>query len=174
LGVGKSALATGGWLGVLVVVVQNWVDLGLEVPGVAIAVVTVWGSLWGERKRRGARTPSGNTPLLRQPTKRWQLGPWAVGLPLTLVVLAACFGRHDVDRDREDIYARLPPRGTATASSIAGVRGLIRQAMLRHPADPYFPLVGASLAWSVKDQNPMPWLQRSLERAVLNSRAHLL
>ncbi|HZO14953.1 MAG TPA: hypothetical protein VFB62_16875 [Polyangiaceae bacterium] len=46
--------------------------------------------------------------------------------------------------------------------------------MLRHPADPYFPLLAGRLAWEERDQNPMPWLQRALERSLVNGKAHIL
>jgi tetratricopeptide (TPR) repeat protein len=46
--------------------------------------------------------------------------------------------------------------------------------MRRHPAEPYFPLVGGLLAWRATDQDPIPWIQRALERSRLNGRAHLL
>jgi hypothetical protein len=46
--------------------------------------------------------------------------------------------------------------------------------MRRHPAEPYFPLMGALIALRMRDQSPMPWLQRTLERGQVNGRAHLL
>jgi tetratricopeptide (TPR) repeat protein len=54
------------------------------------------------------------------------------------------------------------------------IRAFLRAAMLRHPADPYFPLVGATIAWQERDQNAIPWLQRVLERSLVNGKAHLL
>jgi len=173
LGVGRSSLVCGAWLGVLLVVLQNWVDLGLEVPGVAIAVGTVWGSLWGDAKRGRATTPARALPSteLARPFG-WAIA--AVGVPLLLIALAAFFGSHHVARDRQEIYAALQSKGPLSAAAVADVRQRVRAAIVRHPADPYFPLIGAKLAWVGRDQNPMPWLERSLERAVLNSRAHLL
>jgi tetratricopeptide (TPR) repeat protein len=51
---------------------------------------------------------------------------------------------------------------------------LIRDAMLRHPAEPYLPLIGAVRAWRVRDADPIPYLQRVLTRAKRYGRAHLL
>jgi tetratricopeptide (TPR) repeat protein len=50
---------------------------------------------------------------------------------------------------------------------------LLHASVLRHPADPYFPLVGALLARQTKAP-PLPWIERSLERALVNPRAHFL
>src|SRR5262249_38791349 len=52
LGATRSAGAAGAWVGVLILLVQNMFDLGLEVPGVCIAMVVVLGSLWGDGRRR--------------------------------------------------------------------------------------------------------------------------
>jgi tetratricopeptide (TPR) repeat protein len=46
--------------------------------------------------------------------------------------------------------------------------------MLRHPGEPYLPLVGAALAFRWREESPVPWLQRALERSQRNGRAHLL
>lgn len=51
---------------------------------------------------------------------------------------------------------------------------LVRAAMLRHPAEPYLPLVGAERAWRVRDENPIPYIQRVFTRAKMYGRAHLL
>ncbi|MCU0691877.1 MAG: O-antigen ligase family protein, partial [Polyangiaceae bacterium] len=53
MGATRSAVAAGGVAGIAILVLQNWVDFSLELPGVAIAVVTVIGSCWGDTARRG-------------------------------------------------------------------------------------------------------------------------
>src|SRR6185295_3468992 len=57
---------------------------------------------------------------------------------------------------------------------VGPVRASLHTWMLRHPAEPYFPLVGAMGAYRTHTENPIPWLQRSLERGQVNGRAHLL
>jgi len=49
---------------------------------------------------------------------------------------------------------------------------MLRQVMLRHPAEPYFPLLGALVARS-SHRDALPWLTRSLERDPMNGRTHL-
>jgi tetratricopeptide (TPR) repeat protein len=51
---------------------------------------------------------------------------------------------------------------------------LLKAAVLRHPAEPYLLLVGAQRAWQVRDDNPLPFLQRVFERSKTYGRAHLL
>src|SRR5207244_864257 len=82
---------------------------------------------------------------------------------------------HLLDADRLAIRKQMndsaPPR---TSSQRQRLRGDLRAAMRRHPAEPYFPLMGGALAWQEQDENPVPWLQRALERSRANGRAHLL
>jgi tetratricopeptide (TPR) repeat protein len=49
-----------------------------------------------------------------------------------------------------------------------------RDAMLRHPADPYFPFVGAVRATVVRDESVLPWAARALEQSPVYGRVHLL
>jgi tetratricopeptide (TPR) repeat protein len=59
-------------------------------------------------------------------------------------------------------------------SAAAALRGMLRDTMRRHPAEPYFPFIGALVAFRSGVDSPIPWLQRSLERALVNGKAHLL
>jgi hypothetical protein len=168
LGVLRSSVAAGAWCGAGALLVHNLVDLGLEIPAVSIAAAATLGSLWGDRHRararEGLRRPGPFTPERAQAVAR---GTGAVGATLAIVALA--LGLHDVDADR------LAARDAAAAGGDgAAARRLLHQAMLRHPAEPYLPLVGAMLAFRGHHESPIPWLQRSLERAQINGRAHLL
>jgi tetratricopeptide (TPR) repeat protein len=46
--------------------------------------------------------------------------------------------------------------------------------MVRHPAEPYFPFVGAVRAIVVRDESVLPWAARDLERSPVYGRVHLL
>jgi tetratricopeptide (TPR) repeat protein len=46
--------------------------------------------------------------------------------------------------------------------------------MLRHPAEPYFPFITALRGARAHDENPLPWLGATLERAHVYAPAHLL
>jgi tetratricopeptide (TPR) repeat protein len=173
LGVTRSAVAAGAWVGVLIVLVQNLVDLALEVPGVCIALVLTLGSLWGDGRRRGAprrrvdeRAPSADRAMLA-------VAATAL-LGLGLIALADRHRGNDVGSERLSIKRRFEAMGAGATSELKGLRDDLRTAMRRHPAEPYFPLMGALLALRAHDQSPMPWLQHTLERGQVNGRAHLL
>lgn len=179
VGVHRSALAAGAWCGVLVLLLQNLVDLALELPAVSIGAATVLGSLWGDARL----TPRGGMLRSRAPAARWsplaRLVPFAVGaLGVALAALAIAFGAHDVASDRrsarEALDAAFSTGDAGARRALGPLRALLHQAMRRHPAEPYFPLVGAMMAFRARSESPVPWLQRSLERAQINGRAHLL
>ncbi len=183
LGATRSAVAAGAWAGIVVLVVQNAVDFSLEMPSVAIAVVTLIGSLWGDTNRRGVES-------LGKSRRAWMtagLGElWgrvrkniAVrrGLPVGYVIagvfvlgMVASQGMPAAEVMRERMH-ELDKGPTMTKDEF---RPIVRNAMLRHPADPYFPLIGAVWALRSKQDNPIPYVQRALERSRVYGRAHLL
>ncbi|WP_437607162.1 O-antigen ligase family protein [Sorangium sp. So ce834] len=168
-----STAALGAWVGCVVLLLQNLLDLGLEVPGVTIALAATLGSLWGEahreRPRRGAPTdeaaPEGWRP--------WQEAACAAAAGLALVALMLRFGWRDVDHDRRELRA-VSDAGAASGAGWPRFREGLRAAMLRHPAEPYFPLLGAVTVLQGRIESPIPWLQRTLERSRRHGRAHLL
>jgi hypothetical protein len=191
LGVRRSALATGTWVGLAVLVVQNLVDLAFEIPAVMIALFVVLGSLWGDRARSGGALVEREHAVRRRRARRSDVRPSeparlahasrrGVAVALVCAVGAAllgaavAFGWHDVSGDRVALQALVAHAGRAGLAPGGAVRPAVRAAMLRHPAEPYFPLVAALAAFSGRTEDPMPWLQRSLERGQVNGRAHLL
>lgn len=173
LGVARSALAAGAWLGVAVLLVQNLVDLALEVPAVCIGAATLLGSLWGDPVTHGThrRARARAEPLAERAPRALPLAICVVGA--ALIAGAARFGWQDVATDRAAVWAQLDPKALH-AGQTAPLRDAIRHAMLRHPAEPYFSLVGGTAAFRARDQSPIPWIQRTLERGQVNGRAHLL
>lgn len=170
LAVGRSAIAAGAWFGLMVVLVQNLADLALEIPAVCFAIAMLLGSLWGDVRR--VTEPVGDEVSGRVGAH------WGAVIAVFACALLFAVGRtgfHDVTSDRLAIKASFestsPPRDGARRRAL---RGHLREATLRHPAEPYFPLVGGLLAWQERDDNPMPWLQRTLERSMVNGKAHLL
>lgn len=168
-----STAAVGAWVGCVVLLAQNLFDLGLEVPGVTIALTATLGALWGEAHPERRRH---EVPAEEPGAARWR----ALGLPacaaasgLALVALMARFGARDVDHDRRALRA-LSDAGAVSGAGWERFRGELRAAMLRHPAEPYFPLLGAVVASQGRSESPLPWLQRTLERSRRHGRAHLL
>lgn len=58
--------------------------------------------------------------------------------------------------------------------SKAAFHELLQEAMLRHPAEPYLALVAAERAWRNRNDEPLRFLTRVLERAKVYGRAHFL
>lgn len=179
LGLSRSAVAIGAWTGVLVLLAQNLVDLALEVPAVPIAMSLALGSLWGDGRRRGVRERARGgggaaaEDASEQGFRRW-LGAATVGAAgLLLVIGTARWGTPDLSADRGVIRATLDV-SRYRPDTAEELRASLRAAMQRHPAEPYFPLVGALVAWQSGRESPIPWLQRALERAQRGGRAHLL
>ncbi|EYF03257.1 O-antigen polymerase family protein [Chondromyces apiculatus DSM 436] len=184
LGVPRSAVATGAWVGVVALLLQNLADLALEVPAIPIAVATVCGSLWGDPRRRGlssrsdprrtaSRASDPSAPdALPHPLQRFARLALVVGGAIALMGAALLRGTPDLDADRA--LTRAAFASWRPTDDPAPVRASLRAAMHRHPADPYFPLLGALLAFQSDRESPMPWLQRTLERSQRSGRAHLL
>jgi hypothetical protein len=173
LGVDRSAVAAGAWMGVAVLLLQNMFDLALEVPAICIAAAAVLGSLGGDGSRLRAPRRAEASVAGRDLRLPAAIGVAVAGLGL--LVLGAQFRATDVTRDRAAVRAAYEAEGNLQyPEEIARVRSLVRTAMLRHPAEPYFPLIGALVALRSHDQSAMPWLQHTLERGQVNGRAHLL
>ncbi|WP_437503526.1 O-antigen ligase family protein [Sorangium sp. So ce1099] len=168
-----STAAVGAWVGCVVLLAQNLFDLGLEVPGVSIALAATLGSLWGEayHERPLHEAPADEPEAERR--RAWRTAAYAAASGLALVALMLRFGWRDVDHDRRALRA-MSEAGAATGAGWPRFRGELRAAMLRHPAEPYFPLLGAVVALQGRSESPIPWLQRTLERSRRHGRAHLL
>jgi O-antigen ligase/tetratricopeptide (TPR) repeat protein len=175
IGVRRSMLAAGVAVGIGILLLQNLFDLGLEVPSICIALAVAFGSIWAGWDRSGKVWRSSPDDTARRV-------PYAAGLAVAgtaAMVALAVFpfqGLHDVAADREDIHERF--RSWVAERAPAGRTALredLRNAMRRHPAEPYFPLLTAEIAWlGGARESPMPALARALERAAQNGRAHLL
>jgi lipopolysaccharide biosynthesis regulator YciM len=182
IGVRRSAVAASAWVGLAVLLLQNLFDLGLEIPALCIAACTSVGSVWGDARRRllpraavaeGDARPSG--VLDRLAIRRSTIAAGGVTIASALVmILAARFGWRDLNDDRSALRGAYASADLRRPEARPPLRSELRAAMLRRPAEPYFPLLGALLAWRAQDQDPLPWLQRTLERDPINGRAHLL
>lgn len=164
LGTRQNVLAAGAVAAASTLLGQNFFDLGLEIPAVCIALATLLGASWG-----ASRVDADTSAVPVQSSKPWI----AAAAPLAIIVLfgTCLWGRRTDLADREHLYetyARVRASDTAATSTF---RAMLRQAVLRHPAEPYFPLLGGLVAWS-SNQDALPWLTRSLERDPMNGRTH--
>ncbi|WP_437913086.1 O-antigen ligase family protein [Sorangium sp. So ce302] len=168
-----STAALGAWVGCAALVLQNLFDLGLEVPGVSIALAATLGSLWGEAHGERPRHQALAGAPGPERWRPWQAAACAAASALALVSLMVRFGWRDVDHDRRSLRAQ-SDAGAASGAGWPRFREELRAAILRHPAEPYFPLLGAVAALRGSGESPIPWLQRTLERSRRHGRAHLL
>lgn len=160
-----SPSAAGMLAGFAALLAQNFVDLSLEITSIAIAATATLGIAWGHAAERydGPRVAAA-------PARLW--GALALAGVLSGALVART-GVHTLSRDRDDIHDAFP---SDTHDGVAGAsfRNLLHDAMGRHPAEPYFPRMGALYTVRSGNENPVPWLQRSLERAVTSGRSNYL
>lgn len=145
-------------VGCLVLLGQNLADLGLEIPAVAALMACALGVLSVPPPSKGPAAGV-NVHLL--------LG----GALLTIVCLglALAWGSDSPARERERLHGVL---ATAKGAPSADFWDGLQRAVRSYPADPYFPLLGASAAIAA-GQNAIPWVARALERAPSSAQAHL-
>jgi tetratricopeptide (TPR) repeat protein len=174
IGLRRSILAAGVAVGIGILLLQNLFDLGLEVSSVCVALAAAFGTIWGgwDRTARSWRVSEAES-------RKASVVGWSLFVATTVFILLAIFpfcGLHEVASDREGIHRMLRAWvGERTAVRTGQLRRELRRAMMLHPAEPYFPLIAAQVAWlSGSGENPMPALSRSLERSSQNGRAHLL
>lgn len=161
----RSPRAAGAWTAIVCVAVQNLVDFGSEFPAVVLALTTcaaiVTGGTSGEGEPRlldgWARRPS-----LVVATSLVAAAASAVLMLPTM--------HHELFDDRAALHA------SALDPSLGRVEFERRAeaAMLRHPAEPYLPFTGALHAVRAADGSLLPWIERTLDRAVVYGPAHLL
>lgn len=146
-------------VGAVVLVGQNFVDLGLEIPAVAALLACVLGGLVGAA-----------SPLKRPDTEgggRLLLAGSA--LTALCIGLALAFGSESPARERARLHEVLAAtKGAPPAEFWEALQHAVRA----YPADPYFPLLGTSAALAAR-QNAIPWAARALERAPTSGPAHL-
>jgi tetratricopeptide (TPR) repeat protein len=161
----RSTTAGGAWAGLVALVVQNLGDLGTEVPGLVLAGVVCAAIV-------AAGTPGHESKRF---VERWSRHPRRVALgagacAVAALLLGAGVLGGELHDDRDALYQ-------ATLNQTASTRvmhAMARAAMLRHPAEPYLPFMAALRAARERDDDPIPWLGATLERARVYGPAHLL
>lgn len=149
--------------GLAALLVQNMADLGLEIPALAILAIL-------------ALVEGGPTVHLLAPAER-KLAPkrlllWAAPGALALV-LATLWGRYPVGEERASLATRYRTLQVGNRVARANFREALVAAMSRHPGESYFPLLGSLVAHRARDDNPVPWAARALERSPLSGPVHV-
>jgi tetratricopeptide (TPR) repeat protein len=162
----RSTPAIGPWCALMAVGTQNMVDFSSEVPGVVLPLVLCAAVVVGGRSvEERSKEPRVS---LRGFARQAPLGAAAVVLAALAWVSPGL--SHELTRDRASIYASSRPPRLAGAELGAD----IKEAMARHPAEPYFPYAGALFAARAPGENVLPWIERTLERAPVYPPAHFL
>jgi tetratricopeptide (TPR) repeat protein len=161
----RSRMACGAWSGLIALAVQNLADLGTEIPGLMLAAVVCAGIVVagspGERPGRLLDTPS------RRPAVVAMTCVVAITIAAPVAALRAPRELHRDQRWLQHLAAE------ARVSPIE-IHDAARAAMARHPAEPYLPFAVAMRAAERGDDNPMPWIEATLERATMYPPAHLV
>jgi tetratricopeptide (TPR) repeat protein len=166
LGATRSPVALGALLAAVVLLLQNIVDLGTEVPALCIAALVGLGSCWGNAGGVQATEPG----------RRWRR-PGAVlllvGAALTLLSVLI-WPVEPVGAARARIDQRLEELEPRDSQQIAGLEDELRRTMRAHPADAYFPRLAALVAFRQHDGQALRWIGRALELGPSSGRSHLL
>jgi hypothetical protein len=162
----RPTTAVGAWAGLVALGVQNLGDLGTEIPGLMLAGVVCAAIVV-------AGTPGREPHWL---VERWTRRPrrvavamgGAVAVALSLVLFGGGPGNelHDDQTALFDAAVRRVP--------VEPMHAMVRAAMLRHPAEPYLPFVTSMRAAREHDDNPIPWIGATLERARVYAAAHVV
>ena len=128
----RSRPPIGAWAALLAVGLQNLVDFSSEIPGVMFALATcaaiVTGGTGGTSSRSRARWARRERVVALAP---------AVAVVLAGILVVPATGHELYNEQRSFLTI-----GAETSRPLAAFHEALRGAMLRHPAEPYFPYVG--------------------------------
>jgi hypothetical protein len=155
----REPMLVGAVLAVGAVLVQNQVDFGLEIFGLAAPFWIV-------------------LSLAESGQERAQIGApvWHRLIPVGFMVAAAAVvivtRAQPLHGERREMKERFTAFGRGDRTATAKLAEELRSAILRHPGDGYLPLLGGYLAKQLQ-RNPLVWLGRALERTPTSGRANL-
>ncbi len=152
----------GPWVAIVVAVLHDLVDFHLEVPGVVALVAVCAGIVVS------ARTASREAP------KTFTVHRVAAFAVAAGAVFAGAFALPDFGHGMAEDRRILSAKAANKAVSREEFREDVRAAMLRYPAEPFFPLMGAVRAQAVDGGSVVPWVARALERSPNFGRAHFV
>lgn len=155
----------GAWVAILAAVMHELVDYHFEVPGVvALAAVCAAVVVGGRASTR---------EVLAAPRPRWSVGARAAALVAVLGTLCAIASvwpdiGHTLAEDRRRLSALAVDKSVSYSAFVDDVRA----SMLRYPAEPFLPLMGAVRVQANGEGSVVAWVARALERNPRFGRAH--
>jgi hypothetical protein len=168
LGSRWSAAAAGAVGGLAALVAQNLVDFSLETPAVALLAAAALGGCYGQATLNSGGSEA-DAPLRYHGMKSLVTLACACGL----VVAGWWRGGHPVALERLELGDAYDSMTASAKPELMALRERVAAAIDRHPGEPFFYRLAAVLAGRL-NENPMPWIQRALERGPEIGRTHLL
>jgi hypothetical protein len=170
----RSRAPAGAWAALVAVAAHNMVDFSSELPGVVIALAVCAAIVTGGA---GARTSSSRTPPDANAglAQAWWRRPRAFVMGACAALACALAGTLPFTSD--ELYNEqraFRDVGLDRSMTRDAFHEQAKLAMLRHPAEPYLPFVGAVRAIVARDESVLPWAARALERRPVYGRVHLL
>lgn len=154
--------AIGPWVALAALALQNLVDFSSETPGVMVALVVCAGLVVGGE--------------LREPERTFRL-PERIVATVAVVATAGGVAFAWPVRGHQLVDERRALKAESSDASLTNevFHEHLREAILRHPAEPYLPYLGAarSLLFT-PSENLVVWIDRTLERSPVYPQAHLL
>lgn len=153
--------APGAWAAIVATIVHDFVDFHLEVPGVTALIMVCIAVVVG---RRGSSN-------YHEKHRRFQYGLWAA----TAVTVVAAIAIVPLEgKTVADDRIALSKLALDRSLSREEFRGRIHDAVTRHPAEAFLPLMGAVRAQAVDDERVLPWISSALEKNPRFGRAHFV
>lgn len=160
----ENPVALGALIACCVLLLQNLVDLGTEVPALTIAALVGLGTGW--RGDDGASKPLRFRRVFSGALLVLSCG----ALLAVLVVPVETVGNARLRLDASlEVLTPEPEAGR-----LAEFREDLKRTMRAHPMDPYFPRLAALVAFRQRDPKALRWIGRALELGPTSGRSHLL
>lgn len=157
----RNSRRLGAYVGLVLLLGQNLVDVGSSVPAVVVLSVSTLGIIAGSvhtHRASGALTQL--TPVV------------AVVLLLCSLGAAIRVGLRSADDDRRAASAILRNHATTSLQPSSAAAVAIENAAVRHPADSFLSLANAILARNSDPALAMKWTARALRLEPMNGNAH--
>jgi O-antigen ligase/tetratricopeptide (TPR) repeat protein len=156
------------WVGCLVVTLHNLVDVGFQVPGLAVPFVAALAT-W-----RGTQTLPSTSPLASRPVKSRSLSVWKRAQLTVLLGLLALLGGTTLLRPPVLGHVERKLLGNRLLDSSTDLT-VVRNALARHPGDAYVLWLGALVQLRSLDyQSALQWVTASIRRDPANGKGYLL
>jgi hypothetical protein len=161
----RSHPPAGAWAAVIAVSLHNLVDYNSETPSVVLMLVLCAAIVTGGRR---------NAAEDRRPRSSRSDANWNSFGPAAATAVALCLTVPFISGELYNEKRTFRDLGLDPNVSHEQFVAQIRGALLRHPAEPYFPFVGAVRATTMREESVLPWAERALERSPVFGRVHLL